>query len=97
VVKVRTGHVEQLPVSTRATNEGFIRRTIRAVLGHKRVREARGLLLGQFYASLAKCGDLACTGTTFTEDRDVPVVAIDPASADGAWQQVASALREAVS
>src|SRR5258708_3468806 len=71
-------------VTTRATNEGFIRRTIGPALGYKRVREIRGPLLDQFYTRLMKCGDLSCTGTTFTEHRKVPVIAIDPASAEPA-------------
>jgi integrase len=82
-------------VSTRATNEGFIRRTIKPALGHLRVREVRGPLLDKFYARLRRCGDLSCTGTPFTEHRNVPVIEVDPASGP-AWQQVAEVLREAI-
>lgn len=61
-----------------------------------RVREVRGPLLDQFYARLRKCGDLSCTGSPFTEHRNVPVLTVDPAPATPAWQQVTSALRDAI-
>jgi integrase len=83
-------------VSTRATNEGFIRRTINPALGYKRVREVRGPLLDKFYARLRKCGDLSCTGAPFTEHRNVPVIAIDPSAGAPPWQQATAALREAI-
>jgi len=37
-------------VSTRQTNEGFIRRTIKPALGHLEVRKVRGPILDQLYA-----------------------------------------------
>ena len=37
-------------VSTRQTNEGFIRRTIKPALGHLEVRKVRGAILDQPYA-----------------------------------------------
>jgi hypothetical protein len=49
-------------VSTRQTNEGFIRRTIKPVLGHLEVRKVRGPILDQLYSRLKRCGDLSCTG-----------------------------------
>ena len=65
-------------VSTRRTNEGFIRRTIKPALGHLEVRKVRGPILDQLYARLKRCGDLSCTGRPFTEHRNVPVLAINP-------------------
>jgi hypothetical protein len=49
-------------VSTRQTNEGFIRRTIKPALGHLEVRKVRGPILDQLYSRLKRCGDLSCTG-----------------------------------
>ena len=60
-------------VSTRQTNEGFIRRTIKPALGHLQVRKVRGPILDKLYAELKRCGDLSCTGRPFTEHRNVPV------------------------
>ena len=64
-------------VSTRQTNEGFIRRTIKPALGPMKVRKVRGSILDKLYAELKRCGDLSCTGRPFTEHRDVPVLAIN--------------------
>jgi integrase len=64
-------------VSTRQTNEGFIRRTIKPALGPMKVRKVRGPILDKLYAELRRCGDLSCTGRPFTEHRDVPVLAIN--------------------
>ena len=64
-------------VSTRQTNEGFIRRTIKPALGPMKVRKVRGPILDKLYAELKRCGDLSCTGRPFTEHRDVPVLAIN--------------------
>jgi integrase len=61
-------------VSTRQTNEGFIRRTIKPALGHLEVRRVRGPILDQLYARLKRCGDLSCTGRPFTEHRNVPAL-----------------------
>ncbi len=61
-----------------------------------RVRDVRGPLLDKFYARLRKCGHLSCTGTPFTEHRNVPAIAIDPAAATPARQQVTAALRDAI-
>src|SRR5580700_10273635 len=58
-------------VSTRQTNEGFIRRTIKPALGHLEVRKVRGPILDQLYARLKRCGDLSCTGRPFTQHRNV--------------------------
>ena len=63
-------------VSTRQTNEGFIRRTIKPALGHLQVRKVRGPILDKLYAELKRCGDLSCTGRPFTEHRNVPALVI---------------------
>jgi len=63
-------------VSTRQTNEGFIRRTIKPALGHLEVRKGRGPILDQLYARLKRCGDLSCTGRPFTEHRNIPALVI---------------------
>src|SRR5262249_49169827 len=75
-------------VSTRQTNEGFIRRTIKPALGHLKVREVRGPILDQLYTRLKRCGDLSCTGRPFTEHRNVPDLTINPHDSRPAWQQV---------
>jgi hypothetical protein len=54
--------IAEWDVSTRQTNEGFIRRTIKPALGHLEVRKVRGPILDQLYARLKRCGDLSCTG-----------------------------------
>ena len=53
-------------LSTRESNLGYIRRTIRPALGSMQVRKVRGPLLDRFYARLMRCGNLACTGKPFT-------------------------------
>ena len=88
--------IAEWDVSTRQTNEGFIRRTIKPALGHLEVRKARGPVLDKLYARLKRCGDLSCTGTPFTEHRNIPVLAIDPAGAQPAWQQIAGTLAGAI-
>ena len=88
--------VAEWDVSTRQTNEGFIRRTIKPALGHMKVRKVRGPILDKLYAELKRCGDLSCTGKPFTEHRNVPVLAINPRDSRPAWQQVAATLTEAV-
>ena len=65
-------------VSTRQTNEGFIRRTIKPALGHLEVRKVRGPILDKLYAELKRCGDLSCTGRPFTEHRNIPALVINP-------------------
>jgi integrase len=88
--------IAQWDVSTRQTNEGFIRRTIKPALGHLEVRKVRRPILDQLYARLKRCGDLACTGRPFTEHRNVPVLVINPGDHRPAWQQVATSLTEAI-
>ena len=88
--------IAQWDVSTRQTNEGFIRRTIKPALGHLEVRKVRGPILDQLYARLKRCGDLACTGRPFTEHRNVPVLVINPDDHRPAWQQVTTTLTEAI-
>jgi integrase/DNA-binding transcriptional regulator YhcF (GntR family) len=83
-------------VSTRQTNEGFIRRTIKPALGHLEVRKVRGPILDQLYTRLKRCGDLGCTGRPFTEHRNVPVLAVNPRDRRPAWQQVTETLTEAI-
>jgi integrase len=83
-------------VTTRQTNEGFIRRTIKPALGHLEVRKVRGPILDQLYARLKRCGDLSCSGRPFTEHRNIPALTIDPRDRRPAWQQVAETLTEAI-
>jgi len=70
--------VAEWDVSTRQTNEGFIRRTIKPALGPMKVRKVRGPILDMLYAELKRCGDLSCTGKPFIEHRNVPVLATHP-------------------
>src|SRR5579863_5637119 len=83
-------------VSTRQTNEGFIRRTIKPALGHIEVRKVCGPILDQLYARLKRCGDLSCTGRPFTEHRNIPVLVINPRDRRPAWQQITATLTEAI-
>jgi len=76
-------------LSTRESNLGYIRRTLRPALGSMQVRKVRGPLLNTFYARLMRCGNLACTGKPFTEHRDVPDLRPDPADPRLEWQQAA--------
>ena len=66
-------------VSTRVSNLGYIRRTIKPVLGSTQVRKVRGPLLDTLYVRLMRCGNLACTGKPFTEHRNIPDLRPDPA------------------
>ena len=83
-------------VSTRQTNEGFIRRTIKPALGHLEVRKVRGPILDQLYSRLKRCGNLSCTGRPFTEHRNVPSLVINPRDRRAPWQQVTGILAEAI-
>jgi integrase len=83
-------------LSTRKANEVYIRRVIKPALGHLQVRKIRGPLLDLLYAQLRRCGDPGCTGKRFTEHRNVPLFAVDPASRRPAWQQVADTIRDAI-
>jgi integrase len=83
-------------VSTMETNLGYIRRTIKPALGSKEVRKVRGPILDNLYARLQKCGNLACTGTSFTQHRHVPDLRTAPADRRGEWRQVEDKLREAI-
>jgi integrase len=65
-------------LSTRESNLGYIRRTIKPALGPTRVRKVRGPLLDTLYARLMRCGNLACTGKPFTEDRHIPDLRAHP-------------------
>ena len=88
--------IAQWDVSTRRTNEGFIRRTIKPAIGHLEVRKVRGPILDQLYARLKRCGDLSCTGKPFTEHRNIPALVISPRDPRPAWQQVAATLTDAI-
>ena len=70
--------IAEWDVSTRQTNEGFIRRTVKPALRHLEVRKVRGPILDQMYARLKRCSDLSCTGRPFTEHRNVPDLTINP-------------------
>ena len=88
--------VAEWDVSTRQTNEGFIRRTIKPALGPMKVRQVRGPILDKLYAELKRCGDLSCTGRPFIEHRNVPVLTISPRDSRPGWQQITVALTEAI-
>jgi integrase len=83
-------------LSTRESNLGYIRRTIKPALGSMQVRKVRGPLLDTFYARLMRCGNLACTGKPFTEHRNVPDLRPDPADPSLEWQQAADRGRAAI-
>jgi DNA-binding transcriptional regulator YhcF (GntR family) len=89
--------VAEWDLSTRTSNDSYIRRVIRPALGHLEVRKVRGPLLDQLYARLKRCSNLACTGAPFTEHRNIPRLVIDPAGSRSAWEQIAEVLREAIS
>jgi DNA-binding transcriptional regulator YhcF (GntR family) len=88
--------VAEWDVSTRQTNEGFIRRTIKPALGHLEVRKVRGPILDKLYARLKRCGDLSCTGRPFTEHRNVPALTINRDDSRPPWRQVSGTLAEAI-
>ena len=83
-------------VSTRVSNLGYIRRTIKPALGSIQVRKVRGPLLDTLYVRLMRCGNLACTGKPFTEHRNIPDLRPDPADRRLEWEQVADGLRAAI-
>ena len=88
--------IAEWDVSTRQTNEGFIRRTIKPALGHLEVRKVRGPILDRLYTRLKRCGDLSCTGRPFTEHRNVPALTINRDDSRPAWRQVSGTLEEAI-
>ena len=88
--------VAEWEVSTRQTNEGFIRRTIKPALGHPEVRKVRGPILDKLYTRLKRCGDLSCTGRPFTEHRNVPALTINRDDPRPPWRQVSGTLAEAI-
>ncbi len=83
-------------VSTRESNLGYIRRTIKPAIGSTQVRKVRGPLLDTLYARLLRCGNLTCTGKPFTEHRNIPDLRPDPADPRLEWQQVADRVRAAI-
>ena len=92
----RYAEVADWDLSTRKANEYYILRVIKPALGHLQVHTIRGPLLDLLYAQLRRCGDLACTGKPFTEHQNAPVLTIDPARAQPAWQQVANTIGDAI-
>jgi integrase len=82
--------------STRKANDYYSQRVIKPALGHLQVRKIRGPLLDLLYAQLRRCSDPMCTGKPFTEHRNVPVLTIDPASPQPAWQQIAGTIGNAI-
>ena len=88
--------IAEWDVSTRQTNEGFIRRTIKPALGHLEVRKVRGPILDKLYTRLKRCGDLSCTGRPFTEHRNIPALTINRDDSRPAWGQVSGTLAEAI-
>jgi hypothetical protein len=83
-------------VSTRESNLGYIRRTIKPAIGSTQVRKVRGPLLDTLYARLMRSGNLACTGKPFTEHRHIPDLRPDPAAPRVEWQQAADCVRAAI-
>ena len=83
-------------MSTRESNLGYIRRTIKPALGSTQVRKVRGPLLDTLYARLLRCGNLACTGKPFTEHRNIPDLRPDPADPRLEWEQAADRVRAAI-
>src|SRR4029077_15859727 len=83
-------------VSTRQTNEGFIRRTIKPALGPMKVRRVRGPIFDKLYTELKRCGDLSRTGRPFIEHRNVPVLTINPRDPRSGRREVAAVLIEAI-
>jgi len=92
----RYAEIADWDLSTRKANEIYIRRVIKPALGHLQVRKIRGPLLDLLYAQLRRCVDPACTGKSFTEHRNVPVLAVNSASRQPAWQQVVDAIGNAI-
>jgi integrase len=92
----RYAEIADWDLSTRKANEYYIQRVIKPALGSLQVRKIRGPLLDLLYTHLKRCGDHACTGKPFTEHRSAPVLTIDPASGQPAWQQVANTIAEAI-
>ena len=84
-------------VSTRESNLGYIRRTIKPAIGSTQVRKVRGPLLDTLYVQLMRCGNLTCTGKPFTEHRNIPDLRPDPADPRFEWQQAADRVRAAIS
>jgi hypothetical protein len=85
-------------VSTRESNLGYIRRTIKPALGSRQVRKVRGPLLDTLYARLMRCGNLSCTGKPFTEHRNIPDLRRDPADpgSDGSRPRIGCGQRSAL-
>ena len=83
-------------VSTRVSNLGYIRRTIKPAIGSTQVRKVRGPLLDTLYARLMRCGNPTCSGKPFTEHRDIPDLRPDPADPRLEWEQAADRVRAAI-
>ena len=93
----RYAEVADWDLSTRKANEVYIRRVIKPALGHLQDRKIRGPLLDLLYVQLRRCSDPGCTGKRFIEHQNVPALTVDPACRRPAWQQVADAIRDAIS
>jgi hypothetical protein len=83
-------------LSTRVSNDGYIRRVIKPALGHLQVRKVRGPVLDLLYARLKRCADPLCAGKPFIEHRNVPDLSVDPAGGRPARRQVADAISDAI-
>ena len=83
-------------VSTRESNLGYIRRTIKPALGSLQVRKVRGPILDTLYARLMRCGNLACAGKPFIEHRNIPDPRPGPADGRLGWKQAADRVRAAI-
>jgi hypothetical protein len=49
--------------------------------------QVRSPLLDTLYARLMRCGNLACTGKSFTEHSNIPDLRPDPADPRVEWEQ----------
>ena len=76
--------IAEWDVSTRQTNEGFIRRTIKPALGHLKVRKVRGPVLDQLYTRLKRCGDNRWRCGHYRVAQQV-ILAAAVASSSGRW------------
>jgi len=58
--------------------------------------QVRAPLLDTLYARLMRCGNLACTGKSFTEHSNIPDLRPDPADPRLEWEQAADRVRAAI-
>jgi len=89
--------VAELEPSTRASYEGYIRRTILPALGSVEVRKVRGPMLDTLYARLRRCGDPLCAiGKPVVVHNLGPDLSQASGSRFERWQRIASVLRESI-